>query len=256
MVQNVCSLSRKLTGDVMKPPENHLHMIPNIQGAEAWIRLSKGHKLIPIELIGLHWHRVEREGLINSKICGKTRQNYKTYPPRSSAMTTPLATCTSWNLRWCSWSLEVRDRGFCVPGTQRGWHSRWQEQRCWSSPSSLPATWFYSHSGKSSPAGLWVTDSGQFISHMLTKPVWFESEWNHAALQACAGWSLAGHHQCFVETDCGVKDVKTLFWFQWTYKSVRMSRCLKRSLGSCCRLLFERDLKNPQEEIDHNVSLL
>lgn len=28
-----------------------------------------------------------------------------------------------------------------------------------------------------------------------------------------------------------------------TYRSVRMSRCLKRSLGNCCRLLLDRDLK-------------
>lgn len=76
MVQYWCFHSRQLTGNVMKTPEDHLHMIPYIQGAEPWIRLSKGHKLISIELIGLHWHRVEREGLINSKIYGKTTQNY------------------------------------------------------------------------------------------------------------------------------------------------------------------------------------
>lgn len=36
-----------------------------------------------------------------------------------------------------------------------------------------------------------------------------------------------------------------------------MSRCLKRSLGSCCRLLFDRDLKgNIQEEILVTVTLL
>lgn len=33
-----------------------------------------------------------------------------------------------------------------------------------------------------------------------------------------------------------------------TYRSERMSICLKRSLGSCCRLLFERDLKEAQRE--------
>lgn len=29
-----------------------------------------------------------------------------------------------------------------------------------------------------------------------------------------------------------------------THRSVRMSRCLKRSRGSCCRLLFESDLRD------------
>lgn len=50
----------------------------------------------------------------------------------------------------------------------------------------------------------------------------------------------------------------TLFRFQWrrTYKSVRMSRCLKRSLGSCCRLLFERDLKESVRKIVIRVSAL
>lgn len=38
----------------MKLPEDQLHMIPYIQGAEPCVGLSKGHKLILIELIGFH----------------------------------------------------------------------------------------------------------------------------------------------------------------------------------------------------------
>lgn len=80
-----CFHSRTLTGNVVKPPEDHLHMIPHIQGAEPRIRLSEGHELIPAELVGLHRHRVEREGLVNSKIYGETTQKYNTYQPRRSA---------------------------------------------------------------------------------------------------------------------------------------------------------------------------
>lgn len=76
MLQYLCFYSRQLTGNVVKLSEDHLYMIPYIQGAEPCVRLSKGHKLILIELIGLHGHRVERKGFINSKICGKTTQNY------------------------------------------------------------------------------------------------------------------------------------------------------------------------------------
>ncbi len=149
----------ELTGDVMKPPEDHLHMIPHIQGAEPWIRLSKGHKLIPIKFIRLHWHRVKREGLINSKIYKTTQKYLLTRKFCHHLYIWQLSKETRWNLRWCSWSLVVRDRGSCVPGIQRDLHSRWQEQTCWSSPSSQQAIWFYSHSGKSFPAGLWGTDS-------------------------------------------------------------------------------------------------
>ena len=59
----------------MKLPEDHLHMIPHIQGAEPWIGLGKGHKVIVIELVWFHWHRVEREGLIHSEVYEKTTQN-------------------------------------------------------------------------------------------------------------------------------------------------------------------------------------
>lgn len=36
---------------------------------------------------------------------------------------------------------------------------------------------------------------------------------------------------------------RTSSWSPHTYRSVRMSRCLKSSLGSCCRLLFDSDLE-------------
>lgn len=147
----------------MKLPEDHFHMIPYIQGAETWIRLSKGHKLISIELIRLHRHRVEGEGFINSKIWRKQIHNDNIYKPRN-VVDMFLAKyfiiiedkIKIKNLRWCSWNLVVTDHEFCVPGIQRGWHSKWQGQKCLSFPSSLPATWFYNHNGRSFPGGLWI----------------------------------------------------------------------------------------------------
>ena len=90
MVQYLCFHSRQLTGNVMKLPEDQLHMIPYIQGAEPWVGLSKGHKLILIELIGFHRHRVERESFINSKIYGKIRQN-----------------CTHLTKKWCQDTIKT-----------------------------------------------------------------------------------------------------------------------------------------------------
>lgn len=63
--------------------EDHLHMIPYIQSAESWIRLGKGYKMVSIEFIGFHWHRVERKGLVNNKIY---RERKKDYQPRIDDM--------------------------------------------------------------------------------------------------------------------------------------------------------------------------
>ena len=47
--------------------------------------------------------------------------------------------------------------------------------------------------------------------------------------------------------------VRHLVHFESTYKSVRMSRCLKRSIGSIWRLLFDRELQNSSEKIHEYV---
>ena len=52
----------------MEVLEEHLHMVPDVKRAEACIGLSKDHKVILVELIGLHRHRLEMEGFINCEI--------------------------------------------------------------------------------------------------------------------------------------------------------------------------------------------
>lgn len=59
----------------MEPPEDQLHMIPNIHGAEPRIGLSEGHKLVFVELVRLHGDRVERERLVNGKICSENKRS-------------------------------------------------------------------------------------------------------------------------------------------------------------------------------------
>lgn len=92
-------------------------------------------------------------------------------------------------------------------------------------------------------------------------PVWFDSDTNHThepdsfADECGSPLNPQGipENQCFYSDRLWGQSswvVNTVFLFQWrhTYRSVRMSRCLKRSLGSCCRLLFERDLKTKHEK--------
>lgn len=57
----------------MEPPEDQLHVIPDIHGAEPRIGLSEGHELVVVELVRLHGDRVERERLVDSKVCGENR---------------------------------------------------------------------------------------------------------------------------------------------------------------------------------------
>lgn len=64
----------------MEASEDHLHVVPDVQGAEPRVRLSEGHKLILLELVGLHGHRVEGEGLVDGKVCKETRSSTVTSP--------------------------------------------------------------------------------------------------------------------------------------------------------------------------------
>lgn len=57
----------------MEPPEDQLHVVPNVDGAEARLGLSEGHELVAAELVRLHGDRVEREGLVNGKICRENK---------------------------------------------------------------------------------------------------------------------------------------------------------------------------------------
>lgn len=79
----------------MEPPEDQLHVVPNVDGAEARLGLSEGHELVAAELVRLHGDRVEREGLVDGKICRRTKR----MKPGPSAGTWVLGTGGGGDLR-------------------------------------------------------------------------------------------------------------------------------------------------------------
>ena len=57
----------------MEPPEDQLHVVPNVDGAEARVGLSEGGELVAVKLVRLHGDRVEGEALVDGKLCGEKK---------------------------------------------------------------------------------------------------------------------------------------------------------------------------------------